>query len=308
MLLSNPRLVDWPEIVDLIKRPINQDTLPCWEHPVLACLATGGTKGQAVPGAAAIFCLLYSIHLVDDLLDQDPRGLQHKHGEGRVANYALVFQAMAFSVIEEAQLSPINRITIHQSLVSATISTAFGQNLDLDDLQGEEDYWRVVELKTPPLFSAGLAIGGLLAGAKQEAVESLNQLGFLLGKSIQISDDLKDAFETPAAPDWFRQQNNLPILYAMTADHSERPEFLELLSSIDEEASLEAAQDILIRSGAVSFCTYHMIDLNRQARKLIKEGSWVDPEPLYSLVDQYIAPLKSLLETIGVDCPEELFE
>jgi geranylgeranyl pyrophosphate synthase len=305
-LLAVPELASWPEIVELIERPVDEESIPCWEQPLLACRAVGGAEAQALPGATAIFCLLYSIHLADDLLDCDPRGLQHVHGEGRVANYALALQAASSIAIERAGLAAECRAAIHERLAGAALATAYGQSLDSSELRGEDEYWKVVEAKTPPLFAAALAIGGMLGAATPETIESLDRLGFLLGKSVQISDDLKDAFDKPAAPDWQRRYNNLPILYAMTADHSEKERFLDLLSSIEQEESLEAAQEILVTSGAVSFCAYHMIDLHRSARAILAETQLVDPEPLLMLIERYIKPLRNLLETVGIESPEEL--
>lgn len=307
-LLSVPELSSWPEIVRLVERPTQETAIPCWELPVRACRAVGGEEEQAIPGAAAIFCLLYSIHLVDDLLDSDPKGLHHTFGEGNVANYALALQAASSIVMERAGLTAECRAAIHGKLAEAALATAYGQNLDLNELNGEEDYWRVVEAKTPPLFSAALAVGGLLGAAPEATVRSLGALGVLLGKSVQISDDLRDAFERPTAPDWFRRSNNLPILYAMTAEYAERPRFLDLLASIGEDSSLDAAQEILLRCGAVSFCAYHMIELNRAAKELVLGIPLVDSQPLLSLAEHYIAPLKSLLNKIGVERLEDLLQ
>ncbi len=305
-LLSIPELASWPEMVSIIERPVLEGTIPCWEHPVLACRAVGGEERQALPGAVAIFCLLYSIHLVDDLLDSDPKGLHHIYGEGRVANYALALQAAASATIERASLAGEVRAAIHERLAQAALSTAHGQNLDLEENRGEADYWRVVEAKTPPLFSAALEIGALLGGAPEAVARSLNQLGFLLGKTIQVSDDLRDAFEKPAAPDWLRQQSSLPIIYSMTASHPDRERFCELLSCIDDPSSLEEAQEILVRSGAVSFCAYHMLELHRAATELIRQIPLVDAEPLNTLVGQYVGPLRRLLQSIGVEDLEPL--
>jgi geranylgeranyl diphosphate synthase type I len=307
-LLSVPELASWPELATLIERPTDEETLPCWELPVLACQAVGGGAEQAWPGAAAIFCLLYSIHLVDDLLDHDPRGLHVIHGEGRVANFALALQAAGSLIVERTELAPERRASIHRELARAALATAYGQHLDLDDFEGEDEYWKVVETKTPPLFAGALAIGGSLGQASAEIVETLRRLGFLVGKTVQISDDLKDAFEKPAAPDWSRRYNNLPILYSLTADHLDRQLFSELLADIEEQAALERAQDILVRSGAVSFCVYQMIELHRSAKELIREARFVDPRPLEEMLERYVRPLKGLLEKAGIENLETLFD
>lgn len=296
----------WPEMMSLIGRTTDPASMPCWEYPVMACRAVGGTKEQALPGTAAIFCLLYSMHLVDDLLDEDPRGLQHKLGVGQTANLGLAFQAAASILIERTDLPADRRSMIHASLARTALGTAYGQNLDLSEAEGENGYWQVVETKTPPLFSAALYIGAILGGAPENIARDLEKLGFTLGKSVQVSDDLKDSLAKPAKPDWNRRSNNLPILYAMTAGHPERDRFLGLLPRVADPEALQEAQEILVTSGAVSFCSYHMIELHKGARACLQAIPLEHPESLRELLDYHIGPLRSLFESIGVDSPDEL--
>ena len=101
---SIPEVAAWLDMARLVRRSIQSAAKPCWEYPLLACRAVGGKDEQALPGAGVIFCLLYSIHLVDDLLDQDPSGLHHELGEGKTANLALALQAAAGLLIERAEL------------------------------------------------------------------------------------------------------------------------------------------------------------------------------------------------------------
>lgn len=299
-LLAIPEVASWPDLVALIELPTARSALPCWEHPLLACRAVGGTEDQALPGAAAIFCLVYSMHLVDDILDQEPEGLQHSLGEGKVANLALAFQVAASMVIERSNLSARRRSAIHRSLAETAFMTAYGQHLDAGELSSEGDYWRVVEAKTPPLFGAALFIGALFGGWSEREARKLGALGFSIGKGIQVSDDLKDAFEKPAQRDWYRRHNNLPILYAISADHPEREEFIALLDRIDDAAALEKAQEILIRCGALSFCVYHLLELHRAGQAELRRIPLVDAKPIADLLDHYARPVKGLLRTVGV--------
>ncbi len=305
-LLSIPEVSGWPEMVDLIAPLTDPDSKPCWEYPPLACQASGGREEQALPGAAAVFCLIQSMHLVDDMLDEDPRGLHHQLGPGKVANLALALQAASSRVIEDAGLPPQTRALIHGSLAKAALGTAYGQAMDAGDLEGEENYWRIVEAKTPPLFGTAMFIGAVLGRSPASTAEGLEKLGFLIGMMIQISDDLKDAMETPARPDWRRKWNNLPILYAMTAEHPERSHFLDLLSRIEEPAALTAAQEILFRCGAVSYCTYRVIEHYRSARKNVESIPLANPESIEELLNHLVEPLKGLFSSIGVESPEEL--
>ncbi|MCP4663513.1 MAG: hypothetical protein GY856_49640 [bacterium] len=305
-LLSIPELSGWPEMVDLIAPLTDPGSKPCWEYPPLACQAAGGREEQALPGAAAVLCLIQSMHLVDDILDEDPRGLHHQLGPGKVANLALALQAASSRVIEDAGLPPEIRALIHGSLAKAALGTAYGQDMDAGSLEGEENYWRIVEAKTPPLFGTAMFIGAVLGGSPASTAERLEGLGFLIGMMIQISDDLKDAMDTPARPDWQRKWNNLPILYAMTAEHSERLRFLDLLPRIEEPEALAAAQEILFRCGAVSYCAYRVIEFYRTARENLESIPLANPEPIDELLSHLVEPLKSLFRSIGVESPEEL--
>ena len=63
-----------------------------------------------------------------------------------------------------------------------------------------------------------------------------------------------------------------------------------------------------MRSGAVSFCVYHMTKLHRSARQCLDSISLKDHEPLEEILEHHKKPLESLFQTIGVESPEELFD
>src|SRR5262245_40109876 len=95
LILQVPELANWGEVVKLIEKPIRDAGIYTWDYCRVGCLAVGGAAEMALPGEAAILCSLISIHLVDDVLDGDPRGLYHRLGAGTVANMALALQGAA---------------------------------------------------------------------------------------------------------------------------------------------------------------------------------------------------------------------
>ncbi len=306
-LLATPGVSEWPELGQLVERPFDEDVLYCWDYPVIACRAVGGEVQQAVPGAAAVFCLLHSIRLVDDMLDEDPGGAYRKLGGGRAANLALALQAAASRLMEKVEMPPERRSAVLARVAKISLDTAYGQELDVGELSCEEDYWQVVDHKTPPLFAGALYIGAVLGQASFMVADEVALVGELLGKLIQISDDIKDAVARPAETDWQRPYSNLPILYALSADHPARERFQELLRTVaSQEASLVAAQDILVRSGAVSFCVYRIVETFREARQHLSTIDLASPEPLVELLDYYLRPVHKLFKTIGVESPEDL--
>jgi geranylgeranyl pyrophosphate synthase len=302
-LRSLPQLAAWPQTLELIERAVHRDLQSVWDYPAVACEAVGGTAEAAMAGAAAVFCSLISIHLVDDMLDDDPQGDYQRLGAGAAANLALAFQAAGHCQLDEPAIAPAIRAELHACLARMALATAFGQHLDSREATGEDDYWRIVGAKTPPLFGAALRLGALLGGATPAVADELESLGQVLGKFVQVSDDVADAMQTPAGADWHRRSNNLAILYAMTADHPARREFLTLSARSDEPESLASAQQLLLRSGAVSYCALKMIELSRQAHAIAAGIALHDRGPLAQLLAVKLRPLERLLALAGLEEP-----
>ncbi len=324
-ILSLPDIRDWPDIVAVIdprssgapsearaagpssEKPGSGAT-PCWEYPRLACEAVGGSHDQARPGMAAAVCLLLSIHVIDDLLDDDPAGLYRRIGSGRAANLALALQAAASRVLERADIRSEQRLAAQACVARAAFATARGQDLDsrVPDEFSEEAYWRVVDAKTPPLFGAALYLGAVLGGADERTAAGLERLGGPIGRLIQASDDLRDAMTTPAEPDWHSRWNNLPILYAFLVEHAEKPRFRHLLGRVSEPRALVEAQEILVRSGALSYCCYQIGDNYRRGLELIDDLPLVDRRPLIELMRSLSEPVRGLFRRYDLEVPESL--
>jgi geranylgeranyl pyrophosphate synthase len=296
----------WPEMLGLMERVIHRESLSVWDYPEIVCKAVGGDGTRALPAAAAVFCSLISIHLVDDMLDLDVKGDYRRLGEGRTANLALAFQAAGHRLLDDPALPASTRASLQASLAGMALGTAFGQGLDSHEVTGEEEYWRVVEAKTPPLFAAAFRLGALIGGAPAELADGLARLGGILGRLVQVADDLTDAVQVPAGADWRRRSNNLTILFAMTAEHPERESFLELSRRVEDPEALAAAQKILIASGAVSFCAFKMFEFAKEANELLAELPLVNPKPIAHLVQTHLAPLHRLLASVGVEEPAAL--
>jgi geranylgeranyl pyrophosphate synthase len=289
----------WPQALEFIGRAGGGES-SVWEYPVAACRAVGGSEEAALPAAAAVLCSVASIRLVDDILDEDPRGDYRVVGTGPAANLALAFQAAGHLLLNDPQIPPEIRLALQASFAEMSLATCFGQALDVREIQSEEEYWRVVEGKTPPLFGESLRMGALLGGASTPVADGLSRLGRILGRYIQVSDDVTDALEIPARADWKRRGNNLPMLYAMTAPHPDREEFLHLSAAVEDSEALAEAQKILVRSGAVSYCTMKLLGFSREIRELFTNLPLPHPEPVARLIELHQQPLHRLLESVGV--------
>ena len=104
-----------------------------------------------------------------------------------------------------------------------------------------------------------------------------------------MRDDLLDAFQIPANPDWSQGRNSL----------------LSLLPRIDALPASEEAQQILIDCGAVSFCAYHIVKRYRDAMRCFSRIPLRDTTPMKDLLARQIRSVADLLQRSGVEVPLE---
>ena len=105
---------------------------------------------------------------------------------------------------------------------------------------------------------------------------------------------------TPASPDWLQGRLPLPILFASQVDHPERDHFRQLRSQVANADALDAAQAILIRCGGISYTVAHLLTRHHQATVLLHTLALPRPAPLTQLLDEIIAPVRSLLAAVTV--------
>ncbi len=305
LLFAFPLVQSWPEMKSLLQRAISAE--PCdWQLPVAACQAVGGTAAQAIPAAAAIACLQISIVLIDDMLDDDPRGEYHRIGAAAAANMAAAFQALSLDVIAQCQsLAPHAKLSILQHLNQMALTIACGQYLDAQNPMDEASYWRLVQTKSAPFFGVALQIGALtgLAATETQTAVQMRQLGELYGEMIQIHDDLGDAMAQPANSDWLLGRSPLPILFAKTVPHPQQDQFLALCNAITHPGALAEAQTILIRCGAVSYCLDQLASRYEVAKDLLAQMSLAYEAGLTELLNLVFRPVQKLLQT--VETPRE---
>jgi geranylgeranyl diphosphate synthase, type II len=73
-----------------------------------------------------------------------------------------------------------------------------GQQYDMEfetrDFVSEDEYLRMIRLKTSVLLAAALKIGALIGGAEQQDAAFLYEFGINLGLAFQLQDDLLDVY------------------------------------------------------------------------------------------------------------------
>jgi geranylgeranyl pyrophosphate synthase len=306
LVVELPALQNWRSEIDRLFPKDDPAIRLDWQLPAIGCRALGEAPEIATPAMAALACTQISIILVDDILDEEPDGEHQRMGVGRAANLALALQAAATVLVDRCPVDPARRARAAACLSQMCLDTAAGQELDVRNLRGEESYWRVVRAKSTPFYGAGLQLGAILSGADEQTAEEFYTIGALFGEAIQIYDDLEDAFQAPANSDWAQGRNNLVLLYGLTAEYPEKEHFQTLRRLVSDPASLDEAQAILIRSGALSYCVYQLIQRHKRIRALLSAAGIPQPDAIHGLLSSQLRPVLLLLESLHVSLPEEV--
>ncbi len=301
-LLDDPEVKTWPELYHAITQAAHKQPI-AWDFPVRACQAVGSAAMQALPAVAAITCAHMALILIDDLLDEDPRGTHLRIGTGRAANLATGLNALAIRVLLDTKECK-EREAAAEALNDMMGETAFGQDLDVQNNRTEEGYWAVTRAKSSPYFGAALYIGALFGGDPVKIAEQLRGFGRLFGEIMQIHDDLNDCLASPANVDWSQGRLPLPILFAELVQHPDRERFAALRNHVSEPGALKEAQSILVRCGAISYCVNELLTRQAKAHKLLGDIMLADSTPIEQLLKHVIAPIENLFASVGAEFTE----
>lgn len=293
-LAKMPALQQWPLLNELVFDAVHKEPRH-WKLPAILCAAAGGADEQAVAATAAIGCMFLSIVLIDDMLDDDPKGRHLILGYSATANIASALQATSLEAIARSQAPAEVKACIQNKLNNAMLLTSLGQYWDTQNPQDEESYWRVTSSKSSPFFGAAFCTGAAMGGAAEQAVVTLEEVGKLYGEMIQLYDDMHDVMQQPANVDWSQGRSPLPILFAQTVSHPERERFLALRPRIDHPEVLAEAQEILNRCGAMGYTMAHLLDRHAKAQQLLGGLVLQDSAAVEELLNEVVQPVHRLL-------------
>lgn len=177
-------------------------------RPVLSLLACGmcGAKPEQAIYAGLAVELIHNFTLIhDDIMDQaeSRRGNPTVHKQWDLSTAILSGDGMFVQACMQLQKMPdhVNLKRANDIFLNGINDVCEGQALDMefeerDDVHTDE-YIEMISGKTAALISVSLMLGGLAAGADDEAVENLDHLGRSLGLAFQIQDDLLDVVADP---------------------------------------------------------------------------------------------------------------
>ena len=177
-------------------------------RPVLSLLACGlcGAKPEKAVHAGLAVELIHNFTLIhDDIMDQaeSRRGNETIHKKWDLSTAILSGDGMFVQACLMLQKMPeyVNLKRANEIFLNGINRVCEGQALDMEfeerDNVHVNEYLEMIGGKTAALISVSLMLGALAAGAEDESVEKLDQLGRSLGLAFQIQDDLLDVVADP---------------------------------------------------------------------------------------------------------------
>lgn len=241
-----------------------------------AQLCAGRTTDLTI-STALVMELLHTASLIhDDVIDwSDTRrgqptlnALYSNHQAVLMGDYVL---STAFLEIITHSQDPKMLRVVAMAGQSLSVGELMQLSLSKAHTYCEEDYYAVVDRKTGALFEASGMLGALSVGASEEQVERCGQLGRLMGRAFQLTDDLFDYDKRkdvgkPTGHDLIEGKVSLPILYVLhEASPEERQEIITYLQQPISTESIDYLLRIAEERGGIDYT-------RRQIDRLIDEA------------------------------------
>ncbi len=173
-------------------------------RPVLALMACNlfnDKIDEAIMPATGLE-IFHNFTLVhDDIMDQAAvrRNFPTVHSKWNINQAVLSGDVMAFIANDCFLMTPPGCMAkVFRVFNNAAIEVCIGQQLDIDfekaTIVSQDEYLRMIELKTAALLAASVKIGAIIGGADERDSELLYDFGRNLGLAFQVQDDLLDIY------------------------------------------------------------------------------------------------------------------
>ncbi|MEI6856090.1 polyprenyl synthetase family protein [Psychrilyobacter sp.] len=163
----------------------------------LILAAKAGTINKKCYEAAASLELLHTSSLIhDDIIDH---GVMRRGKETTVSVYGrerAVSTGGILSFFAMDNIISLGNEKVSAAMIDTLETLCLGELKQLDERYNFEinyyDYITKISKKTASLFALSCTMGGILSGAAENTIEKLHNIGFNIGCSFQILDDILD--------------------------------------------------------------------------------------------------------------------
>ncbi len=267
-------------------------------RPILLLLSSKacGYQGEARHHFAALVELIHVASLVhDDVIDEAPlrRGRETLHAKWGNKVAVLVGDYLHAHILSMLVAYPTNERVLHliaeatQAMCEGEVIHAYKKR-DFDISQ--DDYLKIVSLKTGKLIVAAVAIGAALAN-KPKYLEVMTDYGTCLGVAFQVIDDLLDftadaeAFGKQPFNDLREGKLTLPLIYTRDrCSPAELKNFKEVfLTETRTEDQISWLGQLLEKHGAKEYVIRIAGEYTERAKKAL---GGLEPSPACRALEQ----------------------
>lgn len=172
-------------------------------RPIMCLMAAemfGGSKKDAIDAALGLEVFHNFTLLHDDIMDKSDmrRGRPTVHREWTENIAILSGDLMSLVACKCASRTPVNNAKVLDVFLQTAIEICEGQQYDMDfesqENVSEDDYLKMINLKTAVLLAGSMKIGALIAGASEEDCNNIYNYGRYAGLAFQLQDDLLDTY------------------------------------------------------------------------------------------------------------------
>jgi geranylgeranyl pyrophosphate synthase len=290
--------------------PHREDYLsePIWHHMdsggkrmrpalcLITCQTLGGNPEEAIPFAVAVEILHNMFLMHDDIEDGDTMRRDRptvwvQYGTANAINAGDYLLGRAYRSILNSRVPTEKRLRLLDIFTLTYEKTVEGQALDIN-WRGAKDftiekYLQIVELKTAYYLTCGMVGGAVVAGASEEVIQKLWELGHSIGPAFQIRDDLIDLTQGKGRGGQIGsdiKEGKASFLYAYTLGKvkpQERDRLIEIMLKPREKTADGEVQEVLDlykKYGAITYAQDYAEGLVRKAYQTIEELPVEDKE------------------------------
>ncbi len=257
-----------------------------------------GEVNESTLHAAVGLELLHTASLIhDDVVDESYRRRGNASVNARYDNKVAVLVGDYILSTALLHIFLTNNLAIIRLLgeLGRTLSDGEIMELttDVDNLQSEETYYKIIHKKTAALFEACCAMGAISTGMSEDRVGETKKFGHILGTIFQIKDDIFDYYDSaqlgkPTGSDMAEGKLTLPVIYAL--NHTDNKEIQNLGKKVKERTITADEIAYLVNftkdNGGIEYAEECMRNLRSEAHGFIK--TQVKDETLRNALDAYL--------------------
>lgn len=240
-------------------------------RPLLAALSTqlfGGDVNKVLKPAYGVELFHNFTLLHDDIMDNSDirRGEPTVHKKFGVNAGILSGDLMMVLALKLAsELDGTVQKEMYDLMIATSIELYEGQQYDVEfedrNDVAQEEYIKMIELKTAVLLGCSLKIGAIVANASVENQNKIYEFGRNIGLSFQIQDDYLDTFGDAQVGkkiggDILNNKKTLLLISALQKGTAEQTAALQkwIATDNDDDAKIKAVTALFIETGAMEYC------------------------------------------------------